>query len=359
MLCDIIRAQELEDAYGALSAQISFILKDEGFLFIGGYMTKPFKTHDQQIEILKHRGLTIDCDIKSKNYLMFNNYYNVVNRYGHFLRTPGKESFIESSNFKELVALNIYDRNLKATFYSKILEIENNLKSVVSYVFSKKFPDHNSYKDPDNYRDDKSEDVIKFLEIINEIEIKHSSRPNNAISHYINSHGHIPLWVFVNFMSFGNISFMYKLLKYDLQDEISKFFSMNLNKEYNRNDFFVDSGTLTNYIDALNFFRNATAHDECIITFTYRSSVRYNTKLHNMFGISYTAPRQNLFNMMVIMRVFLYETQFERLYDTTIKRSRELTRNLKSISSDDIFIRAGFSSKWCKSLKYAHVLSSE
>lgn len=42
---------------------------------------RPFKTIDEQIQILKDRGLIIEDHVETRNYLIRNNYYNVVNMY--------------------------------------------------------------------------------------------------------------------------------------------------------------------------------------------------------------------------------------------------------------------------------------
>ncbi len=47
-------------------------------------MSKPFKTLDEQISILKSRGLIIPDEEAAKLSLLCNNYYNVINYYSKF-----------------------------------------------------------------------------------------------------------------------------------------------------------------------------------------------------------------------------------------------------------------------------------
>lgn len=42
-------------------------------------MAKPFKTLEEQVELMKNRGLYFDDEEKAKSYLLLNNYYNVIN----------------------------------------------------------------------------------------------------------------------------------------------------------------------------------------------------------------------------------------------------------------------------------------
>lgn len=51
-------------------------------------MSKPFKTLDEQISILKSRGLIVHDDESAKLSLLCNNYYNVINYYSKFFMIP-------------------------------------------------------------------------------------------------------------------------------------------------------------------------------------------------------------------------------------------------------------------------------
>ena len=44
-------------------------------------MEKEFKTLDEQIEILKSRGMDIQDEEDTRKYLLSNNYYNIINGY--------------------------------------------------------------------------------------------------------------------------------------------------------------------------------------------------------------------------------------------------------------------------------------
>lgn len=62
----------------------------EDFLFI----MKEFKTIDEQIELLKSRGLTFENEKFAKNMLLQNNYYNIINGYKElFIKPNTKDIF--------------------------------------------------------------------------------------------------------------------------------------------------------------------------------------------------------------------------------------------------------------------------
>ena len=53
--------------------------------------SKTFKTVDEQLEILRSRGLVVDNDIKAKEFLFYNNYYR-ISGYSLTLRNNGFSS---------------------------------------------------------------------------------------------------------------------------------------------------------------------------------------------------------------------------------------------------------------------------
>lgn len=56
---------------------------------------KPFRTHRQQLAILRGRGLTIDNGSKAMRILELENYYGVINGYkDFFLQTDQTGKFL-------------------------------------------------------------------------------------------------------------------------------------------------------------------------------------------------------------------------------------------------------------------------
>lgn len=118
-------------------------------------MQKTFKTLDEQIEILKSKGLTINDYEKTKEILFRENYF-FVNGYRHLL-TDSNGKFVKGATFDELYSIFIFDRRLRNIFFKNIMIIENNIKSIISYQLSKKY----GYKEK-NYLDYKNFDQESF-----------------------------------------------------------------------------------------------------------------------------------------------------------------------------------------------------
>ena len=116
-------------------------------------MLKEFKNIDEQIEILKHRGLLfVDVEF-AKEKLLETNYYNTINGYKRLFVTNdanGNEVFISKATYEEMYYLSEFDRSIRSVFLENILKIENRLKTLVAYYFSEEYG-HDNYLKIDNF----------------------------------------------------------------------------------------------------------------------------------------------------------------------------------------------------------------
>ena len=80
-------------------------------------MIKTFKTIEEQIDILKSKGLEID-DYDYVNDVLLRENYFFISGYRHlFLKSPKDRMFIPGTNFKELYALFNFDRQIRNLFF--------------------------------------------------------------------------------------------------------------------------------------------------------------------------------------------------------------------------------------------------
>ena len=100
---------------------------------------KIFKSLDEQIKILREKGLVIDDEKFAKEVLLRENYF-FLNGYRHlFMKSKDKSRYIEGTKFEELYSLFLFDRTLRNILFKNILIVENNIKSIISYQLSKKY----------------------------------------------------------------------------------------------------------------------------------------------------------------------------------------------------------------------------
>lgn len=231
---------------------------------------KEHKTFNQQLTILRSKGMTVPINGQPKRFLEQENYYNVINGYKDlFLITNtnnniiSPEQYIPGTHFDELKALFLFDRELRILFLEHILIFENSFKTTLSYEFSKKYNKINSYLDINNYISNQPKDVLQQISILTKT-IHEKVDKDGAIKHYIQKHGHVPLWVLVNYLTIGNLAHLYGVFKDSDKNVISKFYADKYFKQYTctRNNFKLTSKEFSAGLKIINLVRNICAHDE-------------------------------------------------------------------------------------------------
>lgn len=229
---------------------------------------KAFKTHNQQLNILRERGLTVPKNGIPKRFLEEENYYNVINGYKDLFlkrdnrnRTIFPEAFKEGTHFDELKYLYLFDRELRSIFLRNILIFENLIKSTISHEFTKKYNKKNSYLDLQNFKDNDHKLALEQISNLLKIIHKKSGR-TGSIQHYVSTYGEVPLWVLVNYLTLGNVSYFYSILDDDLQNTIALVFSLKYNRQYNTSNTFFSSADMQSILKATNLVRNIAAHEE-------------------------------------------------------------------------------------------------
>ena len=134
--------------------------------------TKEFKTIDEQLEILRSRGLSITDDEKAKEFLLHNNYYRIS---GYSLTLRRNDTFSQNASFQNIVDIYNFDHELRHIILQYIEIIEVRMKSVYTYEFTKAHGPI-GYLDPASFTN-----AIKHSEIIQKAEQQKTQRlPHEA-----------------------------------------------------------------------------------------------------------------------------------------------------------------------------------
>ncbi|EIZ3207816.1 Abi family protein [Listeria monocytogenes] len=316
---------------------------------------KPFKTHIQQLKVLRDRNLDTGNGSKSMRYLEQENYYNVINGYkGLFLkRDPdGKllkpEVFIEKAHIDEIYALFCFDRELRNLYVKYLLKFESNLKSVIAYRFSEKYKNTNDYLDMGNFTKDtaKTKDVLTTISIMSSV-IASKFNSGNSINHYIDNHNGVPLWVLVNYLTIGNMSYFYQVLEEGLKNKVTRDFNDQYNRRKTRGKLFMQPIDLGSIIRMVNFFRNVCAHEERLYSYRIKD-VRINY-FASYFQINpKQLERNNLFTLTIMLRSVLSRKDSQQLHRGLRDLANEYNSKFKSLDFKDIFRIMGFPDNWQK-----------
>ena len=302
-------------------------------------ITKEFKTLDEQIEILKSKGMIINNKEYTKEVLLRENYF-FINGYRHlFLVSNQDKIFKKNTEFEELYSLFLFDRTLRNICFKYLLIVENNFKSILSYQLSKKY----GYRERDylksrNFtkRPDKRKQVNDLLKKMRR-QIRINGQQHSATQHYSCNYGYVPLWILVKVLSFGIVSEMYMILKPDDQRDISDVYG-------------IESDVFSLYLPILANYRNLCAHEDILYENKTQKTIN-DTIYHKLLKIKkedgqYINGKCDLFALFIIMKQLLSKNKFHNMVSEVNNAIETLNYNLKSISINDVLNRMGFPKNW-------------
>lgn len=298
-------------------------------------MNKTFKTLDEQVDILKNKGLVIDDVERAKEILLRENYF-FISGYRHlFFRSNESKKFIQNTNFREIYGLFNFDRQLRNIIFKNILIIENNIKSVISYNISRSYGiTEKNYLNPKNFTREPSKtrqvnDLLKKMKR----QIRINGGQHEATSHYISNYGYIPPWIVVKVLSFGIVSELYGILKVDDQKNIADVFNINYQE-------------LMSYLTILSNYRNLCAHEDIVYEHRAQKPI-YNTKYHQLLNIpmmdgEYIYGKEDLFAVIIILKQLLRKDDFTLLLNEISYEIDVLAGKLNVIPIAKVLDRMGF-----------------
>ena len=212
---------------------------------------KKATTVDEQIAILRERGMIISNEVKAKETLLDIGYF----RLGFYCFPfecdyPNKNNrthkYITNTKFEDVVELYYFDCDLRNILMRYINRIEINFRTYLTYFVSNKYNDSPTwFADP----------IIVNSQYANSFE-KHvydeTFRATPIIKrhhkHHINDK-YAPAWKTIEFMTFGSILKLFENLKSNIvKSEIAKHYGI---KSVN---------TFLNYMEMIKVIRDTCAH---------------------------------------------------------------------------------------------------
>ncbi len=296
---------------------------------------KVFKTIEEQLDILKSKGLTINDYDKAKEILLRENYF-FLNGYRSPFLVNGSKKFIEGCTFEELYALFTFDRYFRNIIFKNLLIVENNYKSIFSYVLSKKYGyKEKDYLNQENF--DRSKEKNKQInDLIRKVkrQIRINGYQHTATSHYINNYGYIPLWVGVKVLSFGLVGELFSVLKPDDREEIASYYKD------------INASSLGDYLSILSNYRNLCAHEDILYNHETQKAIN-DTKFHIELDIpkvedEYIYGKHDIFALIIILKEMLTFTDFKMMMNEIEYEIDWLSSKLKSIDVQKVLYRMGF-----------------
>lgn len=305
---------------------------------------KEFKTTDELISLLISRGIDISTpEQKSfcKKGLQRFGYYNIINGYKNlFLDTTSsstEDRYKQGTTFDEIYFLFQFDKRLRSLFFRYTLEVETNIKSLVAYIFSKRYG-HDNYLLYTNFDTNKRNAYKNISQLIADIQHALSSRSGDpCISHYLTNYGYVPLWVLNNILTFGNISKFYSMMKQPERQYVSKVFHMT-DEELESSLFYLSK------------IRNLCAHGNRLYCFRSKAPL-IDTQYHVALNIprnntEYSYGKRDMFATLIILKFLLSKNEYKSLLKQLNKYIHDLCTHMNVLNEQDILDSLGFPTNW-------------
>lgn len=218
---------------------------------------KEWKSIDDQIEIIRSRGMAVEDDAKATQLLKYVGYYRLSGYWYPFRQVDpetGKilDTFVESSRFSDVVDLYLFDRKLRILALDAIERIELAIQVEIAHRLGARDPF--AHENPNELHGkfsikrprDGEADHEKWLEDFRKNVNRSKRKP--FVAHNIDKYGKLPIWAAVEVFDFGILSKLYAGLQFKDKIAIESQFGL------------VDGKHLQTWLRSLNFIRNTAAH---------------------------------------------------------------------------------------------------
>src|SRR5680860_71266 len=161
---------------------------------------KPATTIEQQIKLLKSRGLVINDEVILGDYLRDISYYH-LSAYFKFYQKDD-DQFFDNVNFEDVLRIYLFDNKLRSLLLGLLERVEQSFKCRMAYELSilknnsHWFLNQEIFSSKEEY-----EEIIKILE-----EETEKSKEDLSIKHYFEKYSEPslpPIWILNEILSFG------------------------------------------------------------------------------------------------------------------------------------------------------------
>lgn len=261
-------------------------------------------TVEEQIALLKKRGLKITNDKKAKEYLLDIGYYR-LGFYWHYFQDAKTHQFQKGISLRDIVQLYYFDFDIKNLLSRYIHRIEVHFRTQVVYYVS------NHYKTNEIWYTDAK--IVNHYVLKDFNKIYYILRMNNEVlkKHHSNypSDVYAPTWKTFEFLTFGQIYKIYYNLKdKGLKDRIANVYGIR------------DSVLLDNYFRSIINIRNLCSHNAVLYDYQQPIGIR---RIPNKY---YRNKTQNNTSLNTSLRLILFI-----LSKISVNRANDLEQSLQQL----------------------------
>ena len=262
-------------------------------LFLGHIMsnkipyTKSHKTHAEQVDILKKRGMIVDDPEWAESVLQHINYYRLGIYWHFFEKDHETHQFRDGTSFAHVVELYDFDRKLRLLVFDALERIEVSVRTQWAYHLSKAHGAHAHLNR--EIHNDKWEEAVEYMDksLANTGErfIKRSMEKYEEETP--------PIWAVSEILSFGSISRWIKNIK---DNKVRKAIAVT---------YGVRPDILESWLQHLSVLRNRCAHHARLWNRDFSSSRIKFPRNQELLGLDPQTKAHKLFHSLTIILYLL------------------------------------------------------
>ena len=299
---------------------------------------KVFRDTRTQIGILRSRGIVIKNKRYAKELIRRVNYYNLINGYKtpFIQQTTPSEKYLPGTTLDEVFALYEFDRKLRMVTLEQLLKIEKQIKTLISYCFSRNYG-HKDYLKIENFDNQGADKYTQVCTLLSNLykKIPQNIQKDLSVIHYVSGKNYVPLWILVNTMSFTETSKFFSCMVQKDRDEVAKRVKWGLRENQ-----------LASVLCFLSSIRNRCAHDERLYSYASYAFLRMN-QYYRYFGIGKKSTN-NYFSVLIAFKLLLSQKEYLMFQGQVDNLFSELAQELNVISVAKIRKEMGFPNNWKK-----------
>lgn len=215
--------------------------------------SKSWLTLDQQIVLLKKRGLVVEDESSAKGFLTFVSFFRLKAYFYSFSELDGSRNFIKGTTFEQLTSAYDFDTELRLIIFGAIEKIEIALRTCIVYSMLEEYGDDfltlegvffNGESTNRNFKNYYS----KLQETLNRIHCKDNEDFIRRFKQKYPANTSLPSWMAIELFTFGELSELYMMIQ-------SKDIRTNVANRFN-----LPYELFKSWLHTLNYVRNICGH---------------------------------------------------------------------------------------------------
>lgn len=296
-----------------------------------------FLTIEQQIELLKERHLIFNDETAAKFLLLTHDYYEIINGYkqSYIIKTDNhNEIYKPGISFEQIFSLFSFDRAIRQMVMSSLIDLEEHMRSIVSYVIAKHYgPLHKNYLNSKNYINVKvTNPHWSKSSILGSLNYA-ISHPKPPVTYHLKEYGNVPPWVLLKQIYMSTLFNLVRILKPELKEEVIMIaygVPREVAKQEEIKQLFMQSLIL--FID----YRNMAAHGNRMYSFKTKHDISLNkTNIKKLqkyrINLQEISEYNGLGRLISLLYLFNYKIPYRNLY---VVFTTELGRHCSKYPND-------------------------